>query len=220
MGSCVIVLILVFFVIPESHIEKQHRPMDWIGILLWCTSIISLVLALSWGGTTYAWNSPIIISLLCVFGVFVSCFCIYEKSCVYSMIPHGLFDQRSTICILVAAFSYGGCFQSLMTFIPLYLTVLLQHDAMTTNLELLCLVLFACIFNVVFGLVIVRTGKYVWAPRLSLAILLIACGVLQLWEVKTDLGLILGSMIITGIGSGGMINSEIITAQASVSIEQ
>lgn len=194
--------------------------MDWIGILLWCTGVICLVLALSWGGTTYPWKSPVIISLLCVFVVFIALFGLYERRYAYSMVPHGLFQERSTACILIAAFSYGGCFQSLMTFVPLYLSVLLQHDAMTTNLELLCLVLFACIFNVIFGLVIVRTGKYVWAPRLSLTILLIACGLLQLWSLETTIGLVVGMMIITGVGSGGMINSEIITAQASVPIEQ
>jgi MFS family permease len=136
------------------------------------------------------------------------------------MIPHGLFDHRSTLCIMIAGFAYGGSFQSLMTFIPLYLTVLLHHDAMTTNLELLCLVLFACIFNVVFGLLIVRTGKYVWAPRVSLAIIVCACGLLQLWTIDTSVRMVVGILIVLGVGCGGMINSEIITAQASVSIEQ
>lgn len=91
---------------------------------------------------------------------------------------------------------------------------------MATNLELLCLVLFACIANVSVGLVIVRTGKYTWAIRLSLAILVLACGVLDLLDTQSGRGTIVGLMIVTGIGSGGIINSEIVTAQASVAIEQ
>lgn len=91
---------------------------------------------------------------------------------------------------------------------------------MASNLELLCLVLLACIFNVLTGLLIVKTGTYTWATRSSLCILVIACGLLQLLSVNSSRGLIVGLMVVTGIGSGGMINSEIITAQASVSIEQ
>jgi hypothetical protein len=91
---------------------------------------------------------------------------------------------------------------------------------MASNLELLCLVLLACIFNVLTGLVIVKTGRYTWATRTSLVILVLACGLLQLLGVNSSRGLIVGLMIVTGVGSGGMINSEIITAQASVSIQQ
>lgn len=107
-----------------------------------------------------------------------------------------------------------------MTYVPLYLSVIRQENALASNLELLCLVLLACIFNVITGLVIVKTGRYTWATRLSLSILVLACGLLQFLDVRSSRGLIVGLMIVTGIGSGGMINSEIITAQASVPVHQ
>jgi hypothetical protein len=38
-------------------------------------------------------------------------------------------------------------------------------------------------------------------------------------KVDSSRGLIVGLMIVTGVGAGGIINSEIITAQASVKYE-
>lgn len=190
-------------------------------MLLWCGGVVCIVLALSWGGTTYQWNNAIIIALLCVSGVLLISFALYEQNIAKDpIIPRGIFANRSTVLILIAAFCYGGCFQSLMTYIPLYLSVIRQESSMASNLELLCLVLLACIFNVLTGLAIVKTGTYTWASRSSLCILVVACGLLQLLDVNSSRGLIVGLMVVTGIGSGGMINSEIITAQASVSIEQ
>ncbi|KAI9016252.1 major facilitator superfamily domain-containing protein [Phycomyces nitens] len=224
LGISVIALVLIFFSIQgHTHtgaLTQELAQLDIGGMGLWIAGIVCLVLALSWGGTTYAWNSSVVLSLLCVSGVLLVVFCAWEyKWAADPIIPHTIFTNRSTVLILIAAFAYGGCFQSLMTYIPLYLSVIRKEDSMATNLELLCLVLLACIFNVLTGFVIVKTGRYTWATRLSLAILVLACGLLQFLSKDSSRGLIVGLMIVTGIGSGGMINSEIITAQASVAVE-
>jgi Na+/melibiose symporter-like transporter len=222
----VVALVLVFFAIegPESYshlLTDILGNVDFFGILLWTSGVVCLVLALSWGGTAYQWNSATIVALLCVAGFLLITFALFENRFAKDpIIPRGIFANRSTVLILIAAFCYGGCFQSLMTYVPLYLSVIRQEESMATNLELLCLVLLACIFNVLTGLVIVKTGKYTWASRVSLSVLVLACGLLNLLDVHSSRGLIVGLMLVTGIGSGGMINSEIITAQASVTIKQ
>lgn len=224
--SCVLALFLLFFAIEgqeESQAQGIERlsEVDFMGILLWILAVVSIILGLSWGGTSYEWNSAVIISLLCVAGVLFISFALFEYRFPKDpIVPFNLFSNRSTILILTAAFCYGGCFQSLMTYVPLYLSVIRKENAMASNLELLCLVLFACIFNVITGLLIVKSGRYTWATRLSLSVLVLACGLLNLLKVDSSRGMIVGLMVITGIGSGGMINSEIITAQASVPIHR
>ncbi|KAI7896467.1 major facilitator superfamily domain-containing protein [Mucor mucedo] len=224
LGFCIVALVLVFFAIegPGSDMTMSagFSNVDFIGMFLWTSGVVCLVLALSWGGTTYAWKSTPIITLLCVAGVLLLAFTVFEsKFAKDPIIPRGIFANRSTVLILIAAFCYGGCFQSLMTYVPLYLSVIRQEEAMASNLELLCLVLLACIFNVLTGLVIVKTGKYTWASKASLSVLVLACGLLNLLDVHSSRGVIVGLMVVTGIGSGGMINSEIITAQASVALK-
>ncbi|KAI9254262.1 major facilitator superfamily-domain-containing protein [Sporodiniella umbellata] len=221
LGFCLLALVALFFAIEQPTAEQkqqvQFKHIDLLGISLWTLAVVCLVLALSWGGTSFDWRSPVIISLLCVALALILLFGLFEQRWAKDpIVPFGIFANRSTLLILWAAFCYGGCFQSLMTYVPLYLSVIRRENAMATNLELLCLVLFACIFNVVVGLLIVRTARYTWATRVSLAILVLACALLHFLQVDSSRGLIVGLMIITGVGSGGMINSEIITAQASV----
>ncbi|CAO3636909.1 unnamed protein product [Cunninghamella blakesleeana] len=223
-GLCIIALIMVYsFIQPPTNkvdFKEELCKIDFVGIGLWAVGVVTLVLGLSWGGSTYAWNSAIIVALLCVSVTVIIIFGIWER--IYApnpLIPKRIFKNRSSILILIAAFLYGGCFQSLMTYIPLYLSVIRKESSMTTNLELLSLVLLACISNVITGIIIVKSGNYVWAIRFSLMILTIAAGLMQLFNTTSSHGLIVGLMIIAGIGSGGMINSEIIAAQGSVVIE-
>ncbi|KAI8384247.1 ATP-NAD kinase-like domain-containing protein [Radiomyces spectabilis] len=222
--SCVVALVLVFISIERpttsTHWRQHVARIDFVGIVLWSVGVVCMVLGLSWGGTTYAWDSPIILCLICISVVIMVLFGVWEYAWASDpLVPRGVFSNRSSILILLAAFLYGGCFQSLMTYTPLYLSVIRKEDSMTTNLLLLCLVLFACICNVLTGFVIVKTGRYTWATRFSLVVLTLACGLLNLLRTDSTTGLIVGLMIVTGIGSGAMINSSIITAQASVSIE-
>ncbi|KAJ2962066.1 hypothetical protein NQZ79_g2748 [Umbelopsis isabellina] len=199
---------------------NELSNLDLVGSAIWCISIVCIVLALSWGGSTYPWSAPSVIALLCVGGIGIIIFAIWEiKFAKQPIIPKTLFTNRSTVAVLVAAWLYGGCFQSLMTYVPLYLSVIRLEEAMATNLELLCLVLVACISNVLTGLIIVKTGHYTWAMRSSLVVLSISCGLLTMLKIDSSRGLIVGLMIVTGVGAGGIINSEIITAQASVAYE-
>lgn len=167
-----------------------------------------------------AWSSALIIALLCVGSVLLVGFGVWEwKGAKDPVIPRYV-KNRSSILILISAFCYGGTFQSLMTYVPLYLSVIRQEESLATNLELLSLVLVACIANVTVGLLIVKTGHYRWAIRSSLVVLVLASGLLQLLKPDSSRGLIVGLMLITGVGVGGMLNSSIVTAQASVSLEQ
>ncbi|KAI8065107.1 major facilitator superfamily-domain-containing protein [Gongronella butleri] len=223
-GLCVLALIMVFVFIESPKegvkVKQELLHIDFLGIVLWLGGVVCLVLGLSWGGTTYAWNSSVVISLLCVAAGLLGAFCVWERWLAPSpLVPRRIFNNRSSVLILIVAFLYGGCFQSLMTYVPVYLSVIRQDSAMTTNLELLCLVLFACIANVCTGIIIVKSGSYVWAVRTALVILTIATGLMQLLQKDSSVGLIVGLMIVAGIGSGGMINSEIIAAQGSVVLE-
>ncbi|KAG2188333.1 hypothetical protein INT44_001086 [Umbelopsis vinacea] len=221
-GLLALILTLVAIEEPTRNTMsmQQLAEVDLSGSAIWAVSIVCLVLALSWGGSTYPWSAPSVIALLCIAGVGIIVFVIWEvKYAKQPIIPKRLFTNRSTVAVLVAAWLYGGCFQSLMTYVPLYLSVIRKEEAMATNLELLCLVLVACFANILTGLIIVKTGHYTWAMRSSLVILSISCGLLTLLKVDSSRGLIVGLMIVTGVGAGGIINSEIITAQASVAYE-
>jgi MFS family permease len=66
---------VMIFLIPSIDLQKgtpffqRIKQVDWIGVVLLTGSIVSLILALSFGGTQYAWNSGQVIVTFVVFGI-------------------------------------------------------------------------------------------------------------------------------------------------------
>lgn len=59
---------------PSIGFKARFMQFDPIGTLLFIPAIVCLLLALQWGGTTYAWGSGRIIALFVVFGVCILVF--------------------------------------------------------------------------------------------------------------------------------------------------
>ena len=93
------VLVLLFFV---KKIPNRKRPgvsfkdVDFGGIALIAACVVCLSLALSWGGTTFPWNSAVVISLLSVGGILVPVYIIYDLYIPrYPVIPLQMFKVRN-----------------------------------------------------------------------------------------------------------------------------
>lgn len=88
--------------------REQARQMDWRGALLFLSSIISLLVGLSWGGTQYAWTSaatlaPIIMGVLgmAVFGWWQA------RIQPHGLLPTTLFYNVSSVAAFYCAFVLG-----------------------------------------------------------------------------------------------------------------
>ena len=57
-----VALVVVSVVLPATSTRRKHK-IDYLGATLLAGFAVCVVLATSWGGTTYAWNSPTIIGL-------------------------------------------------------------------------------------------------------------------------------------------------------------
>ena len=78
------VLMTLFFHIDSPKrdgltVRQQIQRLDPVGIFFFVPSIVCLVLALQWGGTTYSWSSGSIIGLLITFAVLLVIFFIVEE---------------------------------------------------------------------------------------------------------------------------------------------
>lgn len=78
-GAVTFFFILFFFKTPKAIKKKttwkqQIGELDLLGSLFFLPAIISLLLALQWGGTRYAWSNGRIIALFVVFGALLIIF--------------------------------------------------------------------------------------------------------------------------------------------------
>lgn len=79
-GGVVAAVNLIFFKAPDRDapitigFRRRISQFDPIGTILFVPSIVCLLLALQWGGTTYAWGSGRVVALLVVFAVCIVAF--------------------------------------------------------------------------------------------------------------------------------------------------
>lgn len=97
-----------------SATDKLIR-MDPLGNLFFMPSVICLLLALQWGGTTYAWNSARIISLLVLFGVLAIAFVAVQLwNQEMATVPPRIVNQRSIAAGIWYSFFSGAAFLTMV----------------------------------------------------------------------------------------------------------
>lgn len=59
-------------------LTRRARGIDWLGCVLTVGLTVCLLLAMQWGGVTYAWGSATIIALFVVFAVLLVALCFWQ----------------------------------------------------------------------------------------------------------------------------------------------
>jgi len=97
--------------IPPGTFKEKVKRIDFLGTLFLIPSIVCLLLSLNWGGTTYKWTSPIILSLISAFVVLISCFLFIEyKIAREPIIPFHLYKYKNLGICSIMSFMAGLIF--------------------------------------------------------------------------------------------------------------
>ncbi|OUM62680.1 hypothetical protein PIROE2DRAFT_51646, partial [Piromyces sp. E2] len=112
---CLIAIVLIAMYVniptPPGTILEKIKKIDFIGTILLIGFSICLLLGLNWGGTNYAWNSGIIISLFIVSGISLVLFIVVECFVAKDpIIPPVIFHQRNVIISAIGTFAVGFVF--------------------------------------------------------------------------------------------------------------
>jgi hypothetical protein len=106
-------IIVVFFSIGHlhksnnAHLTKKEilKKIDWVGFGISVPMTVTLVLALQWGGTIYAWASWRIVLLLVLTAVLITVFLLWERRVGEgSMVPLKMLRQRSVALASIITF--------------------------------------------------------------------------------------------------------------------
>ena len=73
---------------PKGSLLQKLKRIDYAGTIVIVGATVALLLSLNWGGNEYAWNSPVVITLLGVGGVGYLLFTFIEaKFAIEPIIP-------------------------------------------------------------------------------------------------------------------------------------
>lgn len=210
--------VALFFIARFLHVPHTPRKarIDYLGISTLTTGLVALLLAVSFGGSTWAWGSTESLTLFALSAVALVAFVLVERRAEEPVLPLRLFADRTISLSLVAAFGVAMVMFGAIIYIPVYAQGVIGVNATNSGLILMPLMLGFIVCGIVTGMLITRTGRYL--PFMLTGIAIMAVGVFLLTRLDhtaTSLQLT-GSMVVIGIGLGMAMQQYTLVVQNAV----
>ncbi|KAK8033518.1 hypothetical protein PG991_002916 [Apiospora marii] len=215
-------LILVFFLVrlPKDSVS-QHASvrdvalqLDFPGLVVIIGSLVSLTLALEWGGTVKPWSDGSVIACLVVWVVLTAVFVvlqIWQGS--RAMIPLHIIKKRVVWTNCLYVFLINGPNFLVIYYLPIYFQSIRGQNAIESGVNILPAVCFFALGCLCAGGLIGRIGY--WQPFLPAGALLSVVGSALIYSLDVDSSSAwyLGSQVIFGFGAGGSSQVPMIAVQ-------
>ncbi|WP_040779938.1 DHA2 family efflux MFS transporter permease subunit [Calidithermus timidus] len=213
---------LWFIVRFMPRLRPEHREsFDFLGAGLLVVWTVPLMLAFSWGGSTYAWGSPRILGLFALSAVGLVLWVWSQTRANHPLFDLTVFRVRSFTLASVAGFFYGPAFLGAVAFLPLYLQVVKGVSASASGVTVLPLTLGVILGAVGSGVLSSRIGRFkpilVVGTLWLLAVFLVLHFVIS---VETPLWLAVLFFLLLGLGLGPSQSQLQIAAQNNVPLQR
>ncbi len=181
-------------------------------------SIVCLLLALQWGGSTYAWSNGRIIALLVLFGLLFIFFIgvqIWKQE--LATVPPRILRQRSIAACVWYTFCVGGSMITLIYFLPIWFQAINNVDAVQSGIRTLPLVLSLVVAAILGGGLVTRFGYYTPFMIFCSIFTAIGAGLLTTLKVDSSHSKWIGYQVIYGFGLGLGMQQGSVAAQTVLS---
>lgn len=204
-GFAAVAAIVFFLQIPtaakpiEATWKEKFLQMDPVGIVLAMGAIISFILALQYGGQSYAWNSSQVIGLLVGFVLILIALGVWEFfQGEKAMLPFRLLKRHSVWAPSIFQFFFAGSYFLLLYYLPIYFQSIKGVDAIQSGVDNLPLVIAACLAIISGGLIVTKTGHAMPFMVFGSAIVTVSCGLLYTLNIDTPSPKWIGYQILVG----------------------
>jgi EmrB/QacA subfamily drug resistance transporter len=208
----------MLLVATKLHLAPRRvgRGIDYGGALGLAAASVAVILLTSWGGSRYAWASPVILLLALAAAVAVVAVVIIERRVREPILPlylfgNGNFTAGQVLAVLVGFGMYGAT-----AFLPLYQQTVHHSSATGSGLLLLPFLLGSMATTLLGGRLTGRTGND--RPLLLAGAGAFALGALLLSRLGLHTGDLVaaGSMLVYGLGLGLLYQVTTVTVQNSI----
>jgi EmrB/QacA subfamily drug resistance transporter len=213
-------LVALFMVVARmpklSHAARGS--IDYLGAVLIVFACVPLLLALTFGGQKYPWDSPVVLGLFSVFLVCTALFVLVERRVADPIIHMELFGNRVFTWANLAGFFSSMSFLSVVAFLPLFMQLGQGVKATTSGLSTLPLMAGLIVAATVAGRLVTRTGRY--KPFMLAGMCTLLIGTFLMSQMNYDTGRIdlAWRMAVLGIGLGPLQSLYSVAIQNAVPV--
>jgi len=120
-------------------VREKIEKLDPVGTFFFIPGVVCLLLALQWGGSTYAWNSGRIVALLVLFGVLMIAFIgVQILKQENATVPPRIVRNRSIAAGLLYSTCVGAGMMLMVYYIPIWFQAIKVRPAAAPKLILKC----------------------------------------------------------------------------------
>jgi EmrB/QacA subfamily drug resistance transporter len=205
---------------PNIKPASRARHIDFLGAVMLVVGVVPLLMALSLGGNSFAWNSPVIIGLFAFSAVMLVLFGLVESRAIEPIIPLNLFrNSIISVSIIAMMLMAAGMFGTIL-FIPLYIQGVIGTSATQSGTVLMPMMITMIGSSIISGQIIGRTGRYKLPGLFGMVVM--AFGLYQLSQMGADADYltVVRNMIIVGLGMGPTMPVFTLAAQNAVKVNQ
>ncbi len=217
-GAAAVALALVFNLPPQprdkSALVDRLRQLDLVGAALFIPAVLMALLALQWGGSTYAWHSATIIGLFVGFGGLLAVFVGWE---VYmkddAMIPLSMVLSRTiAFSSLIGLFALGGVFVAVY-YLPEWFQVVKGASPVGSGVMNIPAFLSQVLATILAGGLVAQFGAlnpWLWLGAVLMAV---GTGLYGTLDIDTSSGRWIGYQILQGFGFGTVAQMPVVALQ-------
>lgn len=177
--------------------------LDPFGTVVFLPGIVCLLLALQWGGTTYAWSNARIIVLFILAGILLSIFVVIQfRSGDNATVPIRIIKQRSIASGVYFSIVSPGSMFVIIYFLPLWFQAIKGVSAIQSGIDTIPMVMALVLASIIARALTSKTGYYV--PQLLACAIIASIGAVLLTTLKVDTpsSKWIGFQILYGFGLG------------------
>jgi EmrB/QacA subfamily drug resistance transporter len=212
-GVAALIVTSVALRLPFRRLE--HR-IDYPGSVLLVAAVTAVVLATTWGGTTYPWGSAQIVGLAAAAAVLLGLFLAWEARATEPILPLRLFRNPIFTVAVAITLLIGLALFGAVVYLPEYLQVVQGASAIRSGLELMPLTLGIVVASAGSGQVISRIGRYKVFPIIGAALLTVGFWLLTHIQVGTSTAVLSCWMVVVGLGIGCIMQVAVLAVQNAV----
>ncbi|KAL2163199.1 hypothetical protein VTH06DRAFT_5255 [Thermothelomyces fergusii] len=207
---------------PDKTQWQKLAMLDWVGTILSIGAMVTLVIAINFGGVDWDWGSGASIALFVVSGVLWIAFAIQQVFCIFTdkekrLFPTHLLRQRMPVLLFIACASVASVAYTSVYYIPLYFQFTRGDSAIYTAVRLLP---YICVLITAMPLSGWYLSNYGWYKPLyivgSVAALITSVLMAHYVDRETAVGIFYVIELFLGGGTGAYTQSSFAVIQASV----
>ncbi|KAF9892791.1 hypothetical protein FE257_000380 [Aspergillus nanangensis] len=186
-----------------ASVATHIKRLDPLGMFFFIPSIISLLLALQWGGSAYSWNNGRIISLFIIFGVFILAFAAIQILMPETAtVPARVITQRSVFCAAFYTFFASSAMMLMVYYLPIWFQTVKLVSPVNSGIYVLPLVLSLVVGSLISGFITQKIGYYVPAMYICPCIMSVGLGLISTLNLDTGSPRWIGYQVLAGFGLG------------------